>query len=202
MILEACVDNIEDALEAQKKGAHQIELCARLDLDGLTPSEELIRECLNQLSIPIHAMIRPRGGNFVHDRDEIESMKQEIYRCKSLGVKGVVFGVLNQDNSINIEATKELSEHAKPLTITFHKAIDSCTDIFSELTRLKELNLIDQVLTSGGAATAEEGAITLNKMVQEAAQIEIKVAGKVTQNNLQRLKDLTGATLFHGKKIV
>ena len=37
---EACVDNIHDAINVEKKGANQIELCSRLDLDGLTPSKK------------------------------------------------------------------------------------------------------------------------------------------------------------------
>ena len=42
IIKEVCVDSLEEALKAEKNGANRIELCGRLDLDGLTPSRELI----------------------------------------------------------------------------------------------------------------------------------------------------------------
>ena len=32
MVLEACVETLEEALKARELGAHRIELCSRLDL--------------------------------------------------------------------------------------------------------------------------------------------------------------------------
>ena len=37
VVKEACVDNIQDAINAFKKGADRIEFCSNLDEDGLTP---------------------------------------------------------------------------------------------------------------------------------------------------------------------
>lgn len=202
MILEACVDNIHDALKAEQKGAHQIELCARLDLDGLTPSEELIQACKYRLSIPIHVMIRPRGGNFIYSPQEIKKMIQQIQRVKKLQVDGVVLGVLNAKKEINFEQLSELIDEASPLTITFHKAIDLCPNLIAEFQKLDAFQKIDQVLTSGGHPTAVEGIENLKKMVEIAQNCQVKVAGKVTQENLTFLNKATGATLFHGKKIV
>ena len=54
---EACVDNIRDAINVEKRGADQIELCSRLDLDGLTPSKKLILQTIRRVSIPIKIMI-------------------------------------------------------------------------------------------------------------------------------------------------
>ena len=42
IIKEACVDTLKDAIEAEKNGADRIELCSRLDLEGLTPEKILI----------------------------------------------------------------------------------------------------------------------------------------------------------------
>ena len=56
--LEACVENLEEAILAEKKGANRLELCSRLDLDGLTPNFNLTKKVLKKISIPIKVMIR------------------------------------------------------------------------------------------------------------------------------------------------
>ena len=68
-IKEACVENLDQALKAEAKGADRIELCTHLDLEGLTPSRELIVEASQQLNIPLRIMIRPRGGNFLYSAE-------------------------------------------------------------------------------------------------------------------------------------
>ena len=47
LIKEACVETVEQAIKAEKNGADQIELCSRLDLDGLTPDFDVIRKVLS-----------------------------------------------------------------------------------------------------------------------------------------------------------
>jgi len=125
LILESCVETLEDAIEAQYRGANRIELCSSLNQDGLTPSRELTTKCLAQLNIPIMAMVRPRGGNFVYSDKEILQMESEIEFFKKSGVAGVVFGLLTADNKIDIENTRRLANLAKPLEMTFTKAIDA-----------------------------------------------------------------------------
>lgn len=68
LILEACVDSLPQALRAQALGAHRIELCSRLDLDGLSPSPQTILAALSQLKIGVKVMIRPRPGSFIFQR--------------------------------------------------------------------------------------------------------------------------------------
>ena len=57
-------------------------------------------------------------------------LKEDIIACKELGVDGIVSGVLNEDNTIDIERTKELIELSKPLPFTFHRAFDITPDLF------------------------------------------------------------------------
>jgi copper homeostasis protein len=202
LILEACVETFEEAVRAEAQGAHRIELCADLSEGGLTPSIRLIRETVSCLTIPTLVMIRPRGGNFVYSPAEIRVMKEDIIACQEAGVKGVVMGALDVDGSIDLEKLYNLIELARPMEITFHKAIDVSWNILYELGRLKDAG-IHRVLSSGGCETALEGAPVLNEMIRIAAdKFKIVVAGKVTCDNVNDLASMIPAKEFHGKKIV
>ena len=84
IIKEACVETFEEAILAEKKGANRVELCSRLDLDGLTPERKIIEKVLGALSIPIKIMIRPRAGDFSYNDQELNRMKEDILYCKNL----------------------------------------------------------------------------------------------------------------------
>lgn len=203
MIKEACVETFEEALLAEQRGAERIELCSDLANDGLTPSPELMQKTCSTLKIPVMIMIRPRAGNFTHSEDEIEQMKTEINRAKQAGTAGVVFGLLTPENKIDVENTRMLAEYAQPLPVTFHKAIDELENPVEGVRVLKEIKGIKRILSSGGKATAKEGAETIRKMQEEAGEkLIILVAGKVTKENLEEIQQLTGAKEFHGRRIV
>ena len=61
---ESCVESLSEAISAEKNGANLIELCAKLNEDGLTPSANLIKDVQSNIMIPIKVMIRPRKGDF------------------------------------------------------------------------------------------------------------------------------------------
>lgn len=202
MIKEACVGSITEAINANKNGANRIELCDNLAEGGTTPSFGTIKICKDLLNIPIACMIRPRGGNFIYSDEEIQTMIEDIKICKKLNVESVVFGVLNKDNTLNIEAMKLLCDIAKPLKIVFHKAIDEIDNPLDIIDTLYSLG-VNRILTSGKMDTALEGKDLLNKLIKKCdGKIDIVVAGKVTENNLDQLSTLINATQFHGKKIV
>ncbi len=200
---EACVGNLEQAMNAQKNGADRIELCARLDLGGTTPSPELIIACHKHLTIPIKVMIRPRGGNFVYSEQEIKSMLKDIEICKSLNVAEYVLGALDSQGQIDLPTMKRLSANVNDAPITFHKAIDEVSNIEKSISDLKEIPQIKSVLTSGLANTALEGRENLKKMLEYCGdQITVIVAGKVTNENINELHNYINAREYHGKKIV
>ena len=128
MIKEACIESYDEALIAEKAGAHRIELCSNINLDGITPKKELIKKIITSIKIPVRVMIRPRDGDFNYSEDELKLMEKDINICKKLGVEGVVFGVLNKDLTIDINSTKRLVEASSSLKVTFHKAIDITKD--------------------------------------------------------------------------
>ena len=148
MIIEVCAESYEYAVKAEKAGADRIELCKDLHLDGLTPDYESSKRTIDTLDIPVFILIRPRGGDFIYSDEEFELMKSDIIKFKEMGCKGIVSGVLNSDNSIDIKKTKELVELSRPLEFTFHRAFDKVKDPLNEIENLIELG-IDRVLTSG-----------------------------------------------------
>lgn len=203
MIKEACVESFEEAILAQNRGANRIELCSDLANDGLTPSVELMKKTCSELKIPVMIMIRPRAGNFVYSDSEINQMKTEIDRAKKVGAAGIVFGLLTSENKIDIENTQILAEYAKPLPVTFHKAIDELDNPVEGVKELLKIKTIKRILTSGGKQTALEGQTVIRKMIKVAgAKITILVAGKVLDSNVEEIQKITGAKEFHGRRIV
>jgi copper homeostasis protein len=203
MVLEACVETFKEALQAETRGANRIELCADLHVGGVTPSYILLEVVRKRLRIPIMVMIRPRGGNFVYNTAELKLMQQNIDICKSLNVAGIVFGILDEKNNINVKETANLANYASPLEVTFHKAIDETDDLLKGVKELKKIKGITRILTSGGKPTALEGARMINEMVSSAGNtLKILAAGRITDKNLPELSEILNTDEFHGRRIV
>lgn len=201
MILEICAANIQSAINAQAAGAHRIELCSELAVGGLTPSFGLIQEVLKKVSIPVFVLIRPRNGNFTYSKDEFEVMKADLLQCKQMGCAGIVSGILNEDNSIDISRTKELVELSKPLPFTFHRAFDWVSNPTEALDSLIEIG-VHRVLTSGQSATAEEGIKLLTQLHQQAnKRILILPGSGINQSNVRLFKD-SGFSEIHASASV
>lgn len=203
LVLEACVETLEEAMLAQQKGADRIELCTDLSQGGLTPSHELAHWCIQHLTIPVMVMIRPREGNFVYSEEEILWMEKEIGHFKESGAAGVVFGLLTEDNEIDVPNTQRLVNAALPMKVTFHKAIDSTKNILRSFELLSKIDGINRVLSSGGMHTAWDGRATLKQMNQlPDRHISIIAAGKVTWENYLEIAAFTGVRELHGRHIV
>lgn len=203
MIKEACVESIEEALLAEKRGANRIELCSDLANDGLTPSVELMQKTCSNLKIPVMVMIRPRAGGFIYSKKEIAQMKMEIDQAKQAGAAGVVFGLLSSNNKVDKRNTKMLAEYASPLPVTFHKAIDELDNPIDGVKNLLKIRNIKRILTSGGKPTALEGQQVIREMIKIANdKITILVAGKVLDSNVEEIQKITGAKELHGRRIV
>ena len=173
MIIEVCAESYEYAVKAEKAGADRIELCKDLHLDGLTPDYESSKRTIDILDIPVFILIRPRGGDFIYSHEEFELMKRDILKFKKMGCKGIVSGVLNDDNTIDIKKTKELVELSRPLEFTFHRAFDKVNNPLNEIENLIELG-IDRVLTSGQKEKAIDGLVLL-KQLNSISKNRIKI---------------------------
>jgi len=73
-LIELCVEGIDGFLAAQEAGADRVELCASLVEGGLTPSLATIRAAVKAAKIPVHVIIRPRGGDFLYSDTEFATM--------------------------------------------------------------------------------------------------------------------------------
>src|SRR3954447_3679785 len=133
VVVEICVQGIESALAAQAGGADRIELCEDLAIGGVTPSAGTIAVACRRLAIPVHVLIRPRGGDFTYTEAEYEVMRHDVEVAKSLGAAGVVIGLLDPARAIDRERTARLIEAARPLCITLHKAFDHAADSIEAL---------------------------------------------------------------------
>lgn len=201
IIKEVPVDSLAEALKAKAQGANRIELCNNLHVGGTTPSYGTINVCKKLLEIPLMVMIRPRGGNFVYTNQEIKVMLEDINICKNIGVNGIVTGVLGKNNQVDIKVLKILINEAKPLEVTFHKAIDEATDPLLALRQLIELG-VERVLTSGRAVTAQEGSTLMNIMIEKAAgDIIVMPSGQISQENFQEIHELIPGCEYHGRII-
>ena len=202
-LIEACVESVEEAVRAERNGADRLELCASLELDGLTPPFDLVREVLNKVSIPVYTMIRPHAGPFsVNDKD-LKIMHRSIFMFQSLGVKGFVTGVLDYRNMPDIEIINALVRSASPLPVTFHKAIDQTPDIMQAASLLSQHTGIKSILTSGGEPDAWEGREQIRQLVRRMGhRLEIIAAGKITSSNLNDIHRVIQGTAYHGRKIV
>lgn len=201
MLLEICASTYQSAINAEKGSAHRIELCENLSVGGLTPHQDLIKQVVQELSIPVNVLIRPRGGEFVYKDEEFEQMLNNIEFCKSISCNGIVSGVLNSNNTIDIERTKQLIETSKPLSFTFHRAFDDVINPIEAINQLINLKT-DYILTSGQAETALEGLETLKQLKKEAkGKIEILVGGSVRSSNILKFKKV-GFNEVHSSAII
>ena len=195
--LEVCCADLLSVKAAIEGGAHRIELCRALEVDGLTPSKEMMESAIS-LGIPVQVLIRPREGDFVYNEEEVQSMIRDIRLTKQLGANGVVIGALRQDGTIDEETIRRLVDEAKCLSITFHRAFDVCSQPLEALEKIISLGC-NRLLTSGQAASAEEGIPLLKQLVEQSAgRIIIMPGAGVNEKNAKNILSATGAHEIHG----
>ena len=192
MKIEFCVTSIEGAIAAEQFKADRIELCSRLDLDGLTPSLNLIQQCRSEYKGEIHIMIRPEDGPFICNDSMLNKMQNSIVKSAELGINGIVFGLLTNKNEVNLKATALLVEMAKRyhLETTFHRAFDYLTDPIVSVKQLHDLG-INRILCSGSNTNVEKGIQLLKKLkITAQNDIEIMAGGGVNQYNAHILQQI------------
>jgi copper homeostasis protein len=202
--IEICVDTVESAITAQDAGADRVELCSSLPEGGTTPAYGTISSARNNLSIGLHVIIRPRGGDFLYSGIEYDIMRRDIEMCGELGVDGIVLGILEPDGKIDVDRTARLIELARPMKTTFHRAFDLCNDPFVGLEEVIATGA-DRLLTSGQKNKAEDGVELLGKLVKRAKdRIVIMPGSGINDLNIAGIARITGAVEFHltGRKII
>jgi copper homeostasis protein len=196
-LLEIAASSLASALAAQEGGAGRVELCASLAEGGLTPSYATIALARERLLIPLYVLIRPRGGDFLYNDLELETMRRDIEACARLGCDGVVIGALDADGNVALGACRDLIFSARSLGVTFHRAFDLARDAAHALEDIIALGC-ERVLTSGQRATASEGAEEIRALIGHAGRrIVIMPGAGIDARNIAALRDATGASEFH-----
>ncbi len=193
--LEIAANSWQSCLNASLGGADRIELFENLADGGCTPSAGMIKRS-TLLSIPVYVMIRPRGGDFCYTASEIDIMQSDIEYCKSVGVQGIVFGVLNRSGEVDQDICKELLKLWNG-PATFHRAIDRSADIMLSTKQIVELGF-ERILSSGGALHVMEGLDNLKHMQSTYGKDIIIMPGAgVTAQNAHDIIDYTGCREIH-----
>lgn len=195
--LEVCCGDVESVDTAAKAGAERIELCSALAEGGVTPSEGLIRHAVRSGIRRVNVLIRPRGGDFLYTPEEVDVMVADVRAARRLGAAGVVIGALRPDGSIDTEAMSRMIEEAEGMEVVCHRAFDMARDRSEALETLISMG-VNRILTSGGAASAPEGAAELRRLREQAdGRIIIMAGSGVTPDNAARLVEESGVQAVH-----
>jgi copper homeostasis protein len=163
-ILEVCVDSLASARAAIAGGADRLELCSALAIGGLTPYGALLRQIRAESDIPVRCLMRPRAGDFLYTKEEIDMMADQIRRLREDGADGFVIGCLTAEGDLDGAAMAPLLEAAKGCGLTLHRCVDVSRDPCQTYLEAGRLG-IDTVLTSGAAPGCLQGMQTIANML-------------------------------------
>jgi copper homeostasis protein len=181
--VEVCAYSLFSCLAADRAGAQRVELCASPWEGGTTPSAGLVEQALLGTSVEIHAMVRPRGGDFVYDKTEKQTMLAEARSLIAQGVHGIVVGALKPNGDLDIEFMKEFRGIAGDRALTCHRAIDVSRDPIQVMEELIAIGY-DRILTSGGKNKALDGIENLAELVHASkGRIQIMAGSGVNPMN-------------------
>jgi copper homeostasis protein len=200
LAFEVCVVSVAGVRAALDAGADRVELCASLEVGGITPSIGLIERTVAITAVrrlAVHVLVRPRGGDFVYSGDEEDVMSRDIRALKAAGADGVVVGALTAAGTVDVPLTRRLIALARPLSVTFHRAFDETDDPVAAFDDVLALGA-DRLLTSGGAPTALEGAELIETLVERSAKrIEVMAGSGVTERTAAEIRRRTGVRELH-----
>lgn len=177
--LEIAVQDPAGARTAIHAGADRLELCQALGVGGLTPSIGLVDAVVAAVGGErVNVLVRPRGGGFVYDREEVALVADDIAAAVRAGAGGVVIGALTPQGDADLEAVARWRDAAGEASLVFHRAIDATSDPVAVLGQLAGAG-VDRILTSGGAARSVDGVSTLARLVDAAGDVEIMAGGGI-----------------------
>lgn len=195
--LEICTDSVQSSIEAEKAGACRVELCGNMFEGGTTPSYGVLKATREALTIPIYAMVRPRGADFCYTDKEFEVMKMEIEIMKELKIDGVVFGILNPDGSVDTKRCDELLKLCGNMKATFHRAFDTVADNKKALKDIIALGF-ERILTSGGEINVMSGLLSLKEIIELASDKIIIMPGSgINEQNIAFIAKTLNAKEYH-----
>ena len=187
VLVEICAQSYRAALAASENGAHRIELCTHLGGGGLTPSQGLIEQVLEEVRIPVFVLIRPRTGDFYYSGAELSIMEKDIRHAVRAGAQGIVAGCLTADHQVDVESMRRLVAAADGLPFTFHRAFESVPDSRQALETLIALG-VHRILTGGRTGHAPNNRFELKALQQLAGdRLRILAGSGVSPDNVMEL---------------
>jgi copper homeostasis protein len=197
VLIEVCVDSVASAVAAERGGAQRIELCSDLLEGGITPSLGLLQAVRAGISLPLHVIIRPRGGDFCYSEEEFDIMQRDSEIAKRAGADGIVLGILLPSGRVDIARMRLLTELARPMSVTFHRAFDTSADLQNSLEDVCQTG-VDRLLTSGGEPDCLQGTDAISKLVRSArGRIHIMAGGGINVGNVAHILQRTSVTEIH-----
>lgn len=189
-VVEIAVQGPSGARAAVESGASRLELCQALEVGGLTPSLGVLESVLAAVDpAVVNVLVRPRGGGFCYDAEEIALVEADIRACVDRGVGGVVVGALDADGAPDVAALRRWRDAAGPAALVFHRAIDAARDPDAVFDALRDEG-VDRVLTSGGASRSIDGVARLAAFAARAGgAIEVMAGGGVQPGDIPALFD-------------
>ncbi len=195
--IEGCVDSYASCAAACRGGADRLELCANLAIGGTTPSGALFRQVQRDFAVRVNVLIRPRFGDFLYTKEELEEMCEEIRMFRDLGANGVVIGALTAQGDLDEEQMRQMMDCAGGMEVTLHRAFDMTKDPFAALETAVRLGC-RTILTSGQAPGAAAGKALLGELFRRAAgRIDLMAGGGVKQGNILEIFQASGIRVFH-----
>lgn len=197
LLLEIACGSLGSALAAQAGGADRVELFADLASGGTTPSHGTLAVARDRLHLPLFVLVRPRAGDFLYDPAEVDAMLADIRHCRALGCDGVVLGALTAEAAIDLPVCRELVAAAGDMQVTFHRAFDAVRDAHAALEDVVALGCT-RVLSSGGRASALEGADTLAARVAQAnGRVGVMAGAGISAATVVEVARRSGCGEFH-----
>ena len=194
--VEVCAYSFISCLAADHAGANRVELCASPWEGGTTPSAGLVSHVLSQTNMEVHAMLRPRGGDFCYDSYEKDTMEAEAIALIESGAHGLVIGALLPNGEIDYAFMERIRKATGTIPLTFHRAIDVSKEPLLIMEALISLGFT-RILTSGQRDKALDGILNIAEMVQASnSRIEIMAGSGVHPDNCQEFLQI-GVDAIH-----
>lgn len=197
MLLEVIATTLSEAIDIEKYGGDRIELVTGVSDGGLTPSIALVDLVSKSVNIPVYVMLRPHSKSFVYDEFDKSVIINDLKAIKKTNAKGIVFGALKKDGSLDIELLEEVIKHKGDLKLVFHRAIDRSNDPIKVTKQLLNYD-VERILTSGGKDTAMLGYEVINQMVKLTKdKITILAGSGLKPSNIKEFLDKCHVSEVH-----
>ena len=201
-VVEICVEDALGVRRARDGGADRIEICTDLSCGGLTPAFDEVAAALEVAPAGgVQVLVRPRPGDFVHSREEVDRIASDIVTLAAIGrgapvTLGFVVGVITRDGQIDVDAAARLRDVAEDAPLTFHRGFDQVVDQDRGLEVLMELGY-DRVLTTGGDPAVAQPEALARLVERGGDDIIILVSGGLRAHNVAEVVAASGAREVH-----